>query len=481
MFGLMRARIYTQANELRLHRRLHYCGTCKTMEALYGRKSRVMLNNGTVFLAELLSALATDTETLKGWHGSYHSFNCLACPSGDEQIPLPLQFAATAAIILAESKVDDQIVDSQHLVWKTVKRVFSGSFDKAVTWLRSWDFPIDDLRLTLFSQEAREAQARVSRDSANAILDDLAEPTATATALFFRHGAHLIGKTAHEPTMAKLGYHFGAIVYLIDALSDYRKDRKRGEFNAIQAAYGLSNDGNALPMEIRHAVGKKIRVLQVKIEKALDQLPIADTFKLMFAARLHGNLSRKIGRLPDQKTANLPLSNAARGMRPHTCRVRMTLSERWQHALVFCKKLAHDQNPEESASVLSQCSAFVRKTFVFFSAMPIAFVAPHQALDTETYGGCMSIGLNMIFISTLVGSIALLAIHPVRLAARGLASWTGGQLLLFGAKHNPSGPLENMPLKHKDKESSFWGDCCSGDDCGGCDCCSGCDCGGCDC
>jgi len=43
MFGLMRHAP-----------RLPYCGTCKTMGALYGQRSRVFLSHDVVFLAELL-------------------------------------------------------------------------------------------------------------------------------------------------------------------------------------------------------------------------------------------------------------------------------------------------------------------------------------------------------------------------------------------------------------------------------------------
>lgn len=466
MFGLMSAPICSQSNALKLHRRLHYCGTCKSLETIYGRKSRVMLNNDTVFLAEILSSLSTDTETIKQWDGSFYSFNCLACPVDEGQIPFSLQYAATASLVLAEFKVTDQIIDSHRLVWKTAKHIFSRSFDKAAARLRGWDFPLDDLRQAILSQVAREVRAGVSRVFAAAVLDDLAEPTATATALFFGHGARLVGYTAHEQAMAALGHHFGAIIYLIDALHDFGKDLKRGDFNAVRAAFGLRQDCNTIPEEIREAVEKKIRTLQAEIERRLDQLPITESFKTLFAVRLHANLSRRIGRLPEEQTADLPLSHRACGIIPSTCRVRMTLSERWVSAVEFCKKLAHKQGTEGSTGVFSQCRAVVRKSFVFYSALPIAFLAPHQALEAESYRGCMSLGFNMIFVSTAIGSIALPVIRPVRTAVRSLSTFASGQLLMFGASQ------EHLPNHHKHGQDSN----SSGCDCDCCDCCGSCDC-----
>jgi len=480
MFGLMRSRVCSQTNELKLHRRLHYCGTCKTLESMYGRKSRIMLNHDTVFLAEIMSAISSGHKFPQKWHFSYHTFNCLSSPREKEQIPLPLQFAATTAVIITEFKIADHITDSNKIAWKAAGQFFSSSFAKASAQLHEWCFPLDELRLALLSQEPREAEARISKLTADALLADLAEPTAAATALFFRHGARLTGQSAHEPDMASLGRSFGAMAYLIDALDDYGKDLKRGDFNAIQAAFRLKSDIRSIPAEIRHALAEKIGVLRGEMETALGRLPMSEEMKALFTMRLQENLSRKTGRLPGDRADMAKLSQTECSITQHACRVRLSLSERWKNAVAQAEKIVLEQNNGVPSGIFPRCGSYVRRTFVFSSVVPIAFLAPYQASDAATYRECMSLLLNMIFLGTAAGTLARLVTRPVGLAMQSLTALTGGQLLLFGAGRHAGGPNINPEnhLKNGKESGNSCGDCCDGCDC--CDC-GACDCGGCDC
>src|SRR5690349_11355933 len=113
MFGLMKARTCSLSPELKRQRRLHYCGTCKTIGSLYGQRSRALLNHDTVFLAELLSALSGTDRQLDEWNQSYQSYNCLALPRSAAAMPLVLQYAAAATLTLTEFKLADHIKDSK--------------------------------------------------------------------------------------------------------------------------------------------------------------------------------------------------------------------------------------------------------------------------------------------------------------------------------------------------------------------------------
>src|SRR5215831_150762 len=102
MFGLMKSRSCSLSPEQKLNRRLHYCGTCKTMGRLYGQRTRFLLNHDAVFLAELLSAISgADAEAAK-WDGAYQSYNCLSLPAAHEAMPVPLQYAAAGALAIAD-------------------------------------------------------------------------------------------------------------------------------------------------------------------------------------------------------------------------------------------------------------------------------------------------------------------------------------------------------------------------------------------
>src|SRR4051812_7512189 len=112
MYGLMRAGICSRRTERAYHRRLHYCGTCKTMGRLYGQRSRLLLNNDAVFLAELLTAMTPGARAASDWDRAFQSYSCLALPASAEEMPLALQVAATATLVMSEFKVADQLDDS---------------------------------------------------------------------------------------------------------------------------------------------------------------------------------------------------------------------------------------------------------------------------------------------------------------------------------------------------------------------------------
>ncbi len=83
MFGLMRAKTCKMTTEQKHFRRLHYCGTCKTLGSLYGQKTRILLNYDTVFLSEILSALSG--EKIETWANAFQSYNCLSLPKGENK------------------------------------------------------------------------------------------------------------------------------------------------------------------------------------------------------------------------------------------------------------------------------------------------------------------------------------------------------------------------------------------------------------
>ena len=58
MFGLMRSRSCALGPDEKLRRRLHYCGTCKSIGSRYGQSARLLLNFDSVFAAEVLTAVA---------------------------------------------------------------------------------------------------------------------------------------------------------------------------------------------------------------------------------------------------------------------------------------------------------------------------------------------------------------------------------------------------------------------------------------
>ena len=208
MFGLMKRA-----------ERLTYCGSCKTLGAMYGQKSRLLLNHDMVFLAELLMARSGEPE----WSAAHRSFNCMTMP---KEHPEALQYAATAAVVLAHFQMEDRIADSNLRRWRTLRRLFSVSYRKAAARLQASGFPLEEMTALLQTQAEREARA--------ASFHDVAEPTARATEMVFSHGA---------PELGSIGRRFGYLIYTLDAWEDRAKDMKSGDFNALLAFPAI--DGRA--------------------------------------------------------------------------------------------------------------------------------------------------------------------------------------------------------------------------------------------
>ena len=299
MFGLMKARTCSLDEEVKELRRLQYCGTCKTLGSLYGQKSRLLLNHDTVFLGEVLAALAESAAGPPSWDQSIVSRNCLSLPATEAAVPPSLSFAAAATVVLAEAKMADHAADSEQLRWRLGQRLYSTSFEDASRWLRDQGFPLDEVRGALAGQEHREELARAGSGEGSAAMSlaSLAEPTAFATGMFFGHGARFAGRPEAADSLRSLGRAFGSLVYHLDALEDYERDARTGEFNAYRVVLG----GSA-PLGSKDflAIRQQIWSMGVEVCNLLDELPISPARADLFAVRLKANLSARLGLSPRQ-------------------------------------------------------------------------------------------------------------------------------------------------------------------------------------
>lgn len=449
MFGLMRAKSCGMSAEEKRFRRLHYCGTCKTIGSLYGQKSRLLLNHDTVFLAEILTSLSE--EKVEGWQASYQSYNCLSLPKNE--MPLLLQFAATTNVILTEFKIADHVADTRQKRFKLAHRIFSKEFIEAEKLLKKWNFPLEKVRELLETQEKRESE------SLN--LDELALPTANATATFFQEGAKLVKRTEIETLARKIGFAFGKLIYLLDAFEDFEKDEKHNQFNALRSVFGEKGKAKSVSILLE---------LESEIISNIYELPISETRKQLFASRLRGNLQKKI-------ETKLPAL---------VCKTkkRLTLSERFERAKV-------------RAGELTANHSWATALPIFIFVLAFAFISPVHAKEAKSARECAELSFNLMFIGSIVGAVLAFPRNIMQMDGEG----TGG-----GYTPPPLPPESGGQPQGKRKRGLKGGGsdggnsngcflcCCDCDDCecccdcgecgcDNCDCCSGCcdscDCGGC--
>jgi len=270
MFGLMKACSCNKTPEQVELQRLHYCGTCKTMGRLYGQKSRVLLNNDAVFLGEILTAMQPQSAAFAP---SYVSRNCFALPQ-KHQIPWALKYAATANVILTQLKVLDHIADTGSKIFRMASWLYSREFRKASLSMVGIHFPLKELYSLMSMQIEREKEPFPT-------IESVAEPTGAATRLVFRHGAVLAEvDTAAADNLAALGYVFGEIAYLVDAIEDQEEDTRKGAFNALSATQTSKEEATQL-----------LRAKQKEMLACLSVLPVDEERKKVFASRLRSNLA----------------------------------------------------------------------------------------------------------------------------------------------------------------------------------------------
>lgn len=433
------------------------------MGGLYGQSSRLLLNHDAVFLSELLADLSADSRPLEAHDAAYASYNCFALPASPERMPLPLQIAASATLLMTEFKLADQIDDGAKGRWRLAQKLYSPGFYAAAERLQALGFPVAALREWYQAQAGRETAARAGQagGSPREILAYVAGPTAAVTGLVFQRGAEAVGSDSE--TQRAMG-EFGELIYTLDACDDAEKDAQNGEFNALRAAFGLKSATDALPSEIHKHSAAILQAMGTRVTQSLYALPLPEGRAALFAARLNRNLARRM----------VQTASAAYASHVHAPAPEASFRERWDAAMIIAHRISAPSNAAPSA-----LSARLAKPFRFAAALGVALVFPLQAQTANSLRECRDITLNLIFIGEAVNGMA-------RRFAFAAASPTGANLVRTMSQELT--PPEADPEKQQEvvvtkPRRAAWGSGARGDttwcdscDCAACACGSACDC-----
>jgi hypothetical protein len=330
MFGIMRPEggcSNKDSSDYRFHR-MHYCGVCKAMGNNYGHKSRFLLNYDSVFLAELLTVLSNDD--LGKWENAFQAINkCLTMPKGD--IPLSLSYAADANVLLAELKIQDQLLDNGTLGWRFAQKFFSNSFGRNAQKLANWGLDKNEI-LSIGEEQINREKADISFNHISESIDFYAAPTSNLTALIFAKAADIIDQKEKTEILYSLGLNFGKMAYLLDAYSDLEKDIYKGQFNPLVAYYqterSLAEEQRA---EIRCLIDEMLIVCAAHLENLIPENAER------YYSRLRSNVMLQMYR-----EAQIPLS------------FRERLAMRWQHARDFAAEMNCDRTQNLASRIRYQ-------------------------------------------------------------------------------------------------------------------------------
>ncbi len=255
MFGFMRSRGCGR----------HYCGVCKTIGSEYGHAPRMLLNHDIVLVAEIMTALSPE----KPADPVLARRNCLRLPKRGEA-PAALRFAAATTVLLAEAKLRDHAADTRSAVWRGLGRLLRPRYRRAAEDLRSFGVEVDNIEQELATQ------AEIERRPVS--LDQLAGPTASATAAICGAAAGVAGRSDAKAALSNFGAAFGRLVYVLDAWHDFERDAASGQFNALRALYGRAERS-----AVDEAAGE--------VERAIAALPMEAGRRENLRSRLQANFT----------------------------------------------------------------------------------------------------------------------------------------------------------------------------------------------
>jgi hypothetical protein len=221
MFGYVRADTpYLYIKDDNLYKAM-YCGVCKGIADVCGHSARMGLSYDVTFLSVILHNIAGVDVTIEKSHCLTHCIRSRKMANVDE---MTRQLGAFNTELVYYKYTDD-IEDGDR---GRGKRLW---FQKGHRRVKK-KYP----EIEKIVREQMAAQAVVEKSKSDSI-DRAADATANMLAEF---SDYVLGEKRTQYTRA-LFYSVGKWIYLIDALDDYDKDKKKGAYNPFLLAYGAAD------------------------------------------------------------------------------------------------------------------------------------------------------------------------------------------------------------------------------------------------
>lgn len=251
MFGYVKA--LKAEMKFREHERYRsvYCGLCKAISEDYGQLPRLAVSYDLTFLLLLVEALQEKTPQLA-------PETCVLHPLKKHLIAQPdavLKLGAAIAVLLASSKLDDNVKDKEKRFSTASLRLMTASAVKKAK--KNQPTLAKNIADSLRKLEELEENKRAIDELAasfGSLLADISRPCSAA--------AELPEQTADM--VAVLCQDLGAWVYLMDALDDFEDDQKTKGYSFIMAK---------TPTAALDSISPQLLALEQNLEKTAALLP----------------------------------------------------------------------------------------------------------------------------------------------------------------------------------------------------------------
>lgn len=194
-----------------------YCGLCKGIGKTCGQKARLLLNYDLTFLSVFAhNILDTDVKIEKQ--------RCIIHHIKKRPVAIPDKITERIAclnVILAHHKLNDDVLDSGKGRFK--RAIFNASYKRAKKLEPKFDEIVKARYSELINYEKTNGESiDISADFFGRMMQEII--------------VELLGEICTE-NINKLSYNLGKWIYLIDALDDFDKDKKKGNYNVFVNSY----------------------------------------------------------------------------------------------------------------------------------------------------------------------------------------------------------------------------------------------------
>ena len=250
MFGY----IYVNEQELKLKEytayRSFYCGLCRNLHLRYGRTAQMMLNYDLTFLAILLTALYEEKTTVEERRCMLHPIQKHKSAENSA-----ISYAADMCVLLSYKKLKDDWKDEHSLIGASGAALLKKSSEELKKRYPRQGKAIEE-NIRLLGEAEKEQKKEI-------------DYVAGLTGHFL--GEIFVWKEdIWQEDLRQMGFYLGKFIYLMDALEDLPKDRKKNNYNLFLDC-GDVFDGNEEPK-----YRKMLTDVLAESARAFERLPILE-------------------------------------------------------------------------------------------------------------------------------------------------------------------------------------------------------------
>lgn len=230
-----------------------YCGLCMALKTQYGQIERFSLNYDMTFLALFLSSLYEPEERKREFRCAVHPMK-KRCRLENSYV----EYAADMTILLAYYKSLDDWQDDKNLIKK-----------KYAKHLRRY---MSDLEKK-YPRQCRQMEVKIREfskleKSMDAMSDELINCSGELLSEIF-----VYQEDCWSGYLRTFGYEMGRFIYLMDAVLDYEKDMKSGNYNPfIQSKMKMEDAEQVLKIMIGNAVEQYEMLPMVRDDRLLKNI-----------------------------------------------------------------------------------------------------------------------------------------------------------------------------------------------------------------